>query len=162
MKQRFVSSKAAPGGLEALGSPRHFVGVCLLGPRCCGSGIPSLTPAVSPSALLGDGLPSSFPGSGRLFSSPGTCPAQSKAVKSLPWYFFFSSISQALLHSFFCPFHDFLFFPPLLLFMSSPVPCAVVSCGEFLHQKLLQYLGNSSVPRVQLYHQVQENFSTVF
>lgn len=161
MKQRFVSSKAAPGGLGALGSPSHFVRVCLLGPRCCRSGLPSLTPTVSPPALLGDDLPS-LPGSGRLFSSPGTCPAQSEAVKSLPWRFFFSGISQALLHSFFCPFHDFLFFSPLLLFMSSPVPCAVVSCGGFLHQKLLQYLGNSSVPGVQLYHQVQGNSSTVF
>lgn len=84
--------------------------------------------------------------SGRLFFYPSACPAQSQAVKSLPQYFLFSGIWQALLHSFFCPFHDFLFFPfyycsYLLLFP------AVVSWG-FLHQKLPQYLGNSSVPGV--------------
>lgn len=148
-------------GQRALSSLGCLVEVCLLGPRCCSFGPLSVTPEVSPPALLGNDS-ASFPRSQRLVFSPWQLPCSVPSNDSfhstfsswLSQYFLLLAISRALLHSCFWLFIISLYGCPCLLLFPWYI-------GGFLHQELLQYLGSSSVP-VQLYPQMQGTFSAAF
>lgn len=122
-------------GQRALSSLGCLIEVCLLGPRCCSFGPLSVTLEVSTPALLGNDS-ASFPRSERLVFPPWQLPCSIPSNDSFPQYFLVLAISIALLHSCFWLFIISLYGCPCLLLFPWYI-------GGFLHQELLQYLGNS-------------------